>query len=95
MIRKASPALPATENYSLSVVGLSIDFTASADVIATQLSNIWNNGYTPMIYLTSDKTSYAIAAGQNDVVIDQWIIGFKSWAGTDKFVFVDSALFEL
>ena len=77
-----------------SVVGLTIDFEASAAVICYQLDNIWNAGYTPLIYLTAGHTSsnkptsYQIAAGQFDTYIDQWANTFKSWAGSDKFAII-------
>jgi beta-mannanase len=73
---------------STSMVGINIDLAATSAVISTELNNIWNNGYTPVIYLGTTKTAYDIASGSYDQTINAWAQGYKSWAGGTKMAII-------
>jgi beta-mannanase len=71
-----------------SLVGVSIDIAATSDVINFQLDNIWNNGFTPVIYLGTTRTAYDIASGWFDQTINAWAQVYKSWAGSTKMAII-------
>ncbi len=73
---------------STSLVGVRIDLAATSDVINFQLNNIWNDGYTPVIYLITTKTAYDIASGSFDQTINTWARVFNSWAGSTNMAII-------
>ena len=86
-------ALDSWSGQHAALAGVYWDIEESVlDALPVQLNLLWNNGYTPFIFLTagvfSNPTAAALAGGSYDSAISTWASIYKNWAGSERWAFI-------
>jgi beta-mannanase len=80
----------ATNGRSLSIVGTFLPMSSYNDnMVSVPLTQIWNHGYVPFINLSSSRSAYQIASGNEDSNLRLWAQSFKRYASSgSRFAFI-------